>query len=114
MEKNFDFLKRMRVVHQPNRRDWQQSITVSLENLPEPGEILLDNSWKIVIPTSAGQLIRRAADDFQDYLFTSMNVSVPVLAEAHPLRGEKILLLTADASKSPHPDHTAKRGQSHH
>ena len=90
MEKNFDFLKRMRVVHQPNRRDWTAK--------PEPGEILLDNSWKIVIPTSAGQLIRRAADDFQDYLFTSMNVSVPVLAEAHPLRGEKILLLTADAS----------------
>lgn len=90
MEKNFDFLKRMRVVHQPGRRDWTAK--------PEPGEIMLDNSWKIVIPTAAGQLIRRAADDFQDYLFTSMNVSVPVLAEAHPLRGEKILLLTADAS----------------
>ena len=84
-EKNYDFLKRMRTVHKPDRRD----MTVK----PEPGEIALDNTWKIVIPAGAGQLVRRAASDFQDYLFVSMKVSVPVVEIEGPGRHDKCLLL---------------------
>ena len=84
-EKNYDFLKRMRVVHKPDRRD----MTVK----PKTGEIVLDNSWKIVIPAGAGQLVRRAASDFQDYLFVSMKVSVPVVEIEGPGRRDKCLLL---------------------
>ena len=57
-EKNYDFLKRMRVVHKPDRRDGAAVL--------DPNEIAVDNSWKIVIPSGAGPLVRRAASDFQD------------------------------------------------
>ena len=85
-EKNYDFLKRMRIVHQPDRRD----VAAVLNS----DETALDNSWKIVIPAGAGPLIRRAADDFQDYLFTSMNVSVSVVAvRKNPGRQAKTVLM---------------------
>ena len=84
-EKNYDFLKRMRTVHKPDRRDMTAE--------PKPGEIALDDSWKIVIPAGAGQLVRRAASDFQDYLFVSMKVSVPVVEIEGPGRHDKCLLL---------------------
>ena len=84
-EKNFDFLKRMRQIHQPDRRD--------PEAVPNKNETAIDNSWKIVIPAGAGPLVRRAASDFQDYLLTSMNVSVPVTVIAGPGRHPKSLLL---------------------
>ena len=93
-EKNYDFLKRMREVHKPNRRDQQAK--------PAADEIEIDNSWKLVIPAGAGKLLRRAASDFQDYLFTSMNVSVPILEIEGPGRHEKSILLfrTLDISRS--------------
>ena len=84
-EKNYDFLKRMREVFKPDRRD--------------PGAVLnsneteVDNSWKIVIPVGAGPLVRRAAADLQQYLFISMNVSVSVIAKEGPGRKEKTILL---------------------
>ena len=41
-EKNYDFLKRMREIFKPDRRD--------PEAVPDKNEIELDSSWKIVIP----------------------------------------------------------------
>ena len=84
-EKNYDFLKRMRQVHKPNRRDRQVK--------PDANEIEIDNSWKLVIPAGSGKLVRRAASDFQDYLFTSMKVSVPILEIEGPGRHDKSILL---------------------
>ena len=69
-EKNYDFLKRMREVHKPDRRD------PSLK--PADGEFEIHSSWRIVIGSGASKLVRRAADDFQDYLLKSMNVSLRI------------------------------------
>ena len=56
-ENNYDFLKRMRVIHKPDRRDFSL--------VQNSNEIVIDNSWKIVIPETASKLIRRAADDLK-------------------------------------------------
>ena len=98
-EKNYDFLKRMREVHKPDRRDTRA--------VPAADEIEIDGSWKLVIPAGAGRLLRRAAADLQDYLFTSMKVSVPVLELEAPGRREKTILLTPEpscADGGPKPD----------
>ena len=84
-EKNYDFLKRMREIFKPDRRD--------PEAVPDKNEIELDSSWKIVIPEGAGQIVRRAAADLQEYLFVSMNVSVSVIVKKGPGRKNKTILL---------------------
>ena len=94
-ENNYDFLKRMREVHHPDRRDRNAVIS--------PNEIEFDNSWAIVIPTGAGALIRRAATDFQDYLLTSMAVSVPIRIDGMddiPARALRIAVVGADSGDS--------------
>ena len=86
-ENNYDFLKRMRVIHKPDRRDFSL--------VQNSNEIVIDNSWKIVIPETASKLIRRAADDLQDYLFTSMNVSIVIETGAAVKAAATILLTSA-------------------
>ena len=98
-EKNFDFLKRMREVFKPDRRDPSA--------IPEPNETQIDNSWKIVIPAGAGPLVRRAAEDFQQYLFISMNVSVSIFQQEAPGRQEKSVLMIPKSfctCKNPKPE----------
>lgn len=70
-EKNYDFLKRMQVIHKPNRR--------KPHALPKDHtELLLDSTWEILLPFDASPLMIRAAKDLQDYLFTSMDLSLPI------------------------------------
>lgn len=93
MEKNYDFLKRMRVIHKPNRKDPSAVKTAQ--------EIVIDSSWKIAVAAGSSDLVQTAADDFQDYLLKSMGVSVPVIKDAKPERSAKTLLyVTADQYKS--------------
>lgn len=68
IEKNYEFRKRLLEIHKPHRRDYN---VVSL-----PDEIMVDDSWDIVIPKNAGRVLLNAAKDLQDYLFISMGVSV--------------------------------------
>ena len=70
-EKNYDFLKRMRVIHKPHRRK-ADALPVNHQ------ELLLDASWQILLPVDATSLMIRAAEDLQDYLFTSMEISLPI------------------------------------
>ena len=84
MEQNYDFLKRMSVVHKPNRRD---ASAVKTEQ-----EIALDASWKIVIPETASDLVKLAASDFQDYLLKSMDLSIVIETAATPAKAPKTLL----------------------
>ena len=58
-EKNYDFLKRMRQIFKPDRRDPNAAAG--------KGEIELDSKWKIVIPEGAAPLVYRAAEDLQEY-----------------------------------------------
>ncbi|MBR2910782.1 MAG: hypothetical protein IKC05_04180, partial [Lentisphaeria bacterium] len=85
-EKNFDFLKRIQVVHKPDRRDENRKVLAN--------ELEIDNSWKIAMTRSAGKLIRRAASDFQDYLFVSMGVSVPVVYAEKTVKSPHVIMLT--------------------
>ena len=88
-ENNYDFLKRMRVIHKPDRRD--ASIQAS------DNELVLDNSWQIVIPVNASAVICRAARDMQDYLLSSMRISVPVIKTDKAVKAPKTLLYTTMA-----------------
>lgn len=70
MEKNYDFRKRLAVVHRPDMIDKTQTV--------KPNEISLDSSWIIVLNADADALARRAATDMQDYMLTSMNISLQI------------------------------------
>ena len=89
MEKNYEFLNRMRVVHKPDRRD---ASAVKTEQ-----ELALDSSWKIVIPENASEMVKMAASDFQDYLLKSMDLSIVIEKTAAPAKAPGTLLfVTAD------------------
>ncbi|BBI36538.1 hypothetical protein [Cohnella abietis] len=70
-EKNYEFRKRLEVVHQPDRRD--------PEAVALPNEVVIDGEWSIAIGVEATPLIRSVAQDLQDYFLTSMNVSLRLL-----------------------------------
>ena len=65
-EINYEFLKRMLVVHQPDRRD--RSIA------PDADEYVFRDGVKIILPGEYGEVTETAAKDFADYLFTSMDI----------------------------------------
>lgn len=65
-EKNYDFLARHWNVHSPKRRNPDRAVL--------PGELLLNENW--TLGCSGGRVSTNAIKDFQDYLFTSMKLSV--------------------------------------
>ncbi|GAA3403169.1 hypothetical protein ACFFNY_06075 [Paenibacillus hodogayensis] len=88
-ERNYEFRNRLDVVHKPNRRDPRLQ--------PEPDECRIDETWRIVISEEASPPVVHVAKDLQDYLFTSMNVSV-LLTKASDLGeaaegGERLIVL---------------------
>jgi hypothetical protein len=93
MERKYGFRKRLEVVHKPNRRD--QAIQ------PDAGELEITEDWRIVIDEAAGPLLVNTAKDLQDYLWTSMNVSVRLtrtrdVAEAATGWGSVIVMATKE------------------
>jgi hypothetical protein len=92
-EKNYGFRRRLSTVHQPGRRNPKA--------VAAPGEVAIESGWRLVIPLQVSPCLLRAAQDFQDYLLRSMDVSVllvrgradEVLAEAAP---RAIMLGTRD------------------
>ncbi len=99
-EQNYDFLKRMRVVHQPKRRD--ASATAA------PDEASIDGTWRIVFDAEADALVRRAALDLQNYLLISMEVAVVASPTAKPVPAARTILVTTAAQ--PGLDVPAKSG----
>lgn len=67
-ERSYQFRQRLLTVHEKNRRDRNK--------LPEENQILIDNRWEILLPVNAERAVVAAAKDMQDYLFTSMSVSL--------------------------------------
>jgi len=67
-ERNYEFRRRLNVVHRPDRRQ--------ADLAPQSHEVVLEDGWQIVIPPDASGYLIQVAQDLQDYLFTSMNVSV--------------------------------------
>ena len=72
MEQNYEFRRRLRQLHRPDRID--PVLRAGSD------ECAVDNKWTIVLPDTdiADKVLRTAAMDFQDYLQTSMNIAVPV------------------------------------
>jgi len=93
MERKYDFRRRLEVVHKPNRRD--PGVRA------DTGELEISEDWRIVIDEAAGPLLANTAKDLQDYLFTSMNISVRLtlsrnVAEA-AAGGERVIVLATKA-----------------
>lgn len=70
MERGYDFRRTMLQIHKPDLRDPGLP--------PQAGELSLDETTYLCIPEGAGRVMRRAALDMQDYLFSSMGVSVRI------------------------------------
>ena len=87
-ERSYGFRHFLNTVHKPDRRDHGVKA--------KKGEVLVDDSWSIVVPEKAERLVVTAAKDLQDYLFTSMNVSVPLKRHADLAgKGGRRILLAA-------------------
>ena len=73
-ERQYDFRKRLAVVHEEGRRD------ASLK--PSADEIVLSDGMSIVLPDGSKGLLFRAAQDFQDYLAVSMGISSAIVEKS--------------------------------
>ncbi len=69
-EAKYQFREFLDQVHRPHRRNPQAK--------PLPAEIVIDQDWQIVVDPDAAPLVWQAARDLQDYLLTSMNISLPI------------------------------------
>ena len=78
-EKNYDFRKRHWEYHKPGRRDPARKA--------KKNEILITEEWKIGCAGGKDSIALIAVKDFQDYLFTSMGLSL-TLTDAP---GEKVI-----------------------
>ncbi len=72
MAQNYDFRRKWEQVHRQSRRD--ASLT------PGADECVIDSTWSIALAHEAASapVALTAAKDLQDYLFTSMGISVPM------------------------------------
>lgn len=73
MEEKFQFKAELLKVHKKNRRN--KALT------PSADEFEIKHGLFIVVPENAGIVTMTAARDFEDYLFTSMNVSSMVTTQ---------------------------------
>ena len=93
-ERNYQFRERLSVVHKPNRRD--PSV------LPLAGECELSAAYTILLPQDADKVMTHAARDLEDYLFTSMGLSVRVAREGELAAGAPRILYGVDDSLPEH------------
>lgn len=70
MERNYDFRTQLLQVHCPDLRDWTY--------MPEPDMVELDEKYSVVISADSGEVLTTAAQDLQDFLLTSMGLSLPL------------------------------------
>lgn len=70
MHGTYEFRKEMLQIHRPDLLDRDYA--------PKQDEFAITEDWSIIIPAEAGRVLVNAAQDLQDYLFTSLGVSVAV------------------------------------
>ena len=96
-EQNYAFRKRLAQLHRPDRRDAR--VTCGAE------EMEITEGWSILVPEGCSPVILNAAKDLQDYLLTSMGVSVFLKIEKEPEKaacgGDSILLLQDEGPALP-------------
>lgn len=79
-ERNYEFRDRLRTLHRKNIRDYAVKATAD--------ETEIGNGWQVIMPADYSEVVYTAVQDFQDYLFTSMKVSVMAAEDAGDCRGE--------------------------
>lgn len=67
-EKNYEFRRILEQVHTPDRRDYTVACGVN--------EMQITDGWTILVEKNCSKVILNVAKDLQDYLLTSMQVSV--------------------------------------
>lgn len=67
MEHPYEFRKRLNTVHVPRRHHEAQ---------PNPGEVVIDDTWEIAIPAAASDYLLGIAQDLQDYFLRSHELSL--------------------------------------
>jgi hypothetical protein len=67
-ERNYEFRRRLAVIHQPDRRDPGVQ--------PTENDTLVEEGWRIIIPHAASELLITVAQDLQHYFFASMDLPV--------------------------------------
>ncbi|BBH23544.1 hypothetical protein Back11_48890 [Paenibacillus baekrokdamisoli] len=89
MESKYEFRRRLEEVHKKNRRD--PNVRASDD------ELEISDDWSIVVSETAGALLLNTAKDLQDYLFTSMHVSVRLSrvkdVQEQSSSGERVIVL---------------------
>ena len=90
MERNYEFRRRMSVVHKSGRRD--------AARVCSQGEIEVTSRFAITVPAEADPVVLHAARDLEDYFFTSMGVSLPVLREGEAELGRPTISYRVEES----------------
>ena len=80
MEKNYEFRQRLLQLHRPGLRCRDYS--------PQENMLEITDSFRILIPTGCSEVVLTAAKDLQDYLFTSMELSLPLQCVEAPSAAE--------------------------
>jgi hypothetical protein len=92
-ERNYEFRRRLAVVHQPDRRDPALQPTANVT--------LVEEGWRILIPNHATEALVSVAHDLQHYFFTSMEVSLLLKREqeiaAAVENGQRCIVLATKA-----------------
>ena len=104
-ETPYAFRQRLVTVHRQDRRDFSQKA--------EEGEFEFQNGMQIVVPDAAPALVRRAAEDFCDYLLVSMDLNASVRSaaeEARPGLSTAVELTLAAAEKQGYTVETGTNG----
>ncbi len=86
-EKNYDFRARHWQIHKPGRR--------FDERVPLDSEIIIDENWKLGFAEDSDIVIVNAMNDFQDYLFVSMGISLKITRT----KGEKVIWMEESATR---------------
>ena len=76
VEGKYDFRRRLDEVHRPGRRD--------ASAWPAAGDVVIDETWSLVVAKDAPPLLLRAAQDLQDYFLRSMGLLLPLRPAVAP------------------------------
>ena len=87
-EINYQFRQRFSVVHRTDRRDFDKRCP--------SGYIEVKNDWCITVPRDADAVLMNAVRDLEDYFFTSMGISIHVVAEGECRGDNKRIVYAVD------------------
>lgn len=90
MQKNYDFRQELLQIHRPN--------ILNKDYRPDPNMLCISEDFSIVFLQDCGEVILTAVKDLQDYLFTSLGLSVALRPIAAPDAAPESSILVATAA----------------